>query len=188
LAYLIVDSACRNSDNYHASGGFTTNKSRKLKELWSFGIFFAVILENILHIHQISMKPSEISAFPMQLAVATKDGLSINEHFGHVKQFWIYQLSPEHCRFLETREVAHYCLGQHSDASAMSGILEAVKDCHAVFVAKIGEGPTNKLKAIGVGAVPDYAYAAVKHHCWTMLTNWLTAGRTYDPGLRRQLA
>lgn len=110
-------------------------------------------------IPRITMKNFE---FPLLLAVATKDGLSINEHFGHVKQFRIYQLSPDKCRFLEIREVANYCMGQHADESAMPGILAAVIDCHAVFVAKIGDGPTDKLKAIGVGAVSDYAYAAIE--------------------------
>ena len=103
-----------------------------------------------------------MTGFPLLLAVATKDGLSLNEHFGHAKQFSIFRVGPESCQALETREVAHYCLGQHSDESAMAGILEAIKDCYAVFVAKIGNGPTDKLKAIGVAAVSNYAYEAVE--------------------------
>ncbi|MCK9605058.1 MAG: dinitrogenase iron-molybdenum cofactor biosynthesis protein [Methylomonas sp.] len=100
--------------------------------------------------------------FPLKLAVATKEGMAISEHFGHAKQFHIYAVYPDHCRFIETRQVAHYCLGQHSDQSAMAGILEAIKDCHAVFVAKIGEGPTEKLNNIGVRAVSRYAYQAIE--------------------------
>lgn len=110
-----------------------------------------------------AQQPSPIAApdFPIKLAVASKDGISINEHFGHAKQFHIYQLTPGHCALLETREVAHYCLGQNSDPTAMVNILETIKDCYAVFVAKIGDGPTGKLQAIGVRAVSDYAYQAV---------------------------
>lgn len=100
--------------------------------------------------------------FPIKLAVASKDNISINEHFGHATKFGIYSVTADHCELLETREVAHYCLGQHSDQSAMSGILEAIKDCHAVFVARIGDGPTEKVHAIGVRAVSEYAYAAVE--------------------------
>jgi len=102
-----------------------------------------------------------MSGFPLKLAVASKGGIAIDEHFGHAKQFGIYSVSPDNCDFLETREVAHYCLGQHSDESAMGGILEAIKDCHAVFVARIGDGPTGKVHAIGVRAVSEYAYAAI---------------------------
>ena len=100
--------------------------------------------------------------FPIKLAVASKEGLAISEHFGHAKQFRVYQMSPGSCQLLETREVAHYCLGQHSDQSAMTGILATIKDCYAVFVAKIGDGPTAKLDAVGIRAVPDYAYEAIE--------------------------
>lgn len=99
--------------------------------------------------------------FPIKLAVASKEGISISQHFGHAKQFHIYEARPEQYLLLETREVAHYCLGNSSSESAMVGILEAIKDCHAVFVAKIGDGPTEKLAAIGVRAVSRYAYEAI---------------------------
>ncbi|MGR8930563.1 MAG: NifB/NifX family molybdenum-iron cluster-binding protein [Gammaproteobacteria bacterium] len=103
-----------------------------------------------------------MTVFPVKLAVATKEGLAISEHFGHAKQFHIYEVTPERCDFLETREVAHYCLGQTGDQSAMAGILETIKDCQAVFVAKIGDGPTEKLQAIGVRSVANYAYEAIE--------------------------
>jgi predicted Fe-Mo cluster-binding NifX family protein len=108
-------------------------------------------------------KPDSVrTGFPLKLAVASKDGIAISEHFGHAKQFSIYIVSPDTCDFQEIREVAHYCLGQHSDESAMGGILEAIRDCHAVFVARIGDGPTDKVHAIGVRAVSEYAYAAIE--------------------------
>ena len=99
--------------------------------------------------------------FPITVAVASKDGISINEHFGHATQFHIYTLSPDNCEWLELRDVANYCLGHQADESTIPGILETIKDCHAVFVARIGDGPTNKVRAIGVQAVSAYAYAAV---------------------------
>jgi len=99
--------------------------------------------------------------FPVKVAVASKEGLAISEHFGHAKQFRIYEATSENCKLLEIREVSNYCLGQHGDQSALEGILEAIKDCHAVFVAKIGDGPTEKCQAIGVKAVSDYAYEAI---------------------------
>lgn len=42
------------------------------------------------------------------MAVASKDGVSITEHFGHATQFRIYEVSPNSCTFVENREVAHY--------------------------------------------------------------------------------
>lgn len=100
--------------------------------------------------------------FPLRLAVASKENISINEHFGHAKAFRIYEVTPAECRFLVNREVAHYCLGNSSSQSALAGILEAIRDCQAVFIAKIGDGPTEKLQAIGVQAVAAYAHEAIE--------------------------
>ncbi len=103
-----------------------------------------------------------MAKLPLKLAVASKEGMAISEHFGHAKQFWIYEVAADYCRLLEKRDVEHYCLGNRSSKTAMAGILEAIKDCHAVFTAKIGDGPTEKLQAIGVLAVSSYAYEAIE--------------------------
>jgi len=95
-------------------------------------------------------------------AVASKEGLAISEHFGHAKQFFVYEIDKNECQLLEKREVRHYCLGGHSDKSALSGILETIKDCEAVFVAKIGDGPTEKLAVRGITAVSKYAWEDIK--------------------------
>lgn len=97
-----------------------------------------------------------------KVAVATKDGLSVNLHFGHAKEFWIYQCDGDAIKLLERREVDHYCHGQHGDQSAMQKILKTINDCEAVFVAKVGDGPTAKLAKIGVVAVDEFAYEAVE--------------------------
>lgn len=98
----------------------------------------------------------------LKLAVASREGIAISEHFGHAKCFLIYEVTSGSCRLLEKREVEHYCLGNHSSQSAMDGILKAIADCHAVFVAKIGDGPVEKLNAIGVRSVSRYAYEGIE--------------------------
>lgn len=95
-------------------------------------------------------------------AVASKEGQAISEHFGHAKKFFVYEVDADSCQLLESREVSHYCLGGHSDKSALSGIMETIKDCSAVFVAKIGDGPTEKLEKVGITAVADYAWEAIE--------------------------
>lgn len=98
----------------------------------------------------------------VRVAVATKEGRAISEHFGHAKLFYIYDVQADQCQLLEQRQVAHYCLGGHSDKSALAGILETIRDCQAVFVAKIGDGPTEKLAARGIEAVADYAWEEIE--------------------------
>lgn len=97
----------------------------------------------------------------LRIAVASKDGVAINEHFGHAKEFFIYEVSLQHSQLIETREVKHYCLGNHSDKSALQNILTTIADCQAVFVAKIGDGPTEKLAAKGIKAVSDYTWEEI---------------------------
>jgi predicted Fe-Mo cluster-binding NifX family protein len=86
----------------------------------------------------------------------------VSEHFGHAKAFNVYDLSADNCRLVERREVRHYCLGGSSDKTAMAEILETISDCAAVFVAKIGDGPTDKLAARGITAVADYAWEEIE--------------------------
>lgn len=103
-----------------------------------------------------------IKSLPMLMAVASKDAVSINLHFGHTKAFLIYRVFADHCEFVERRVVEHYCQGHTADMSAMKLILETIKDCHTVFIVKIGDGPEEKLKRIGVTSVSDYGYEAIE--------------------------
>lgn len=98
----------------------------------------------------------------IRVAVATKEGRAISEHFGHAKLFYIYDVKASQCLLVEQRHVEHYCLGGHSDKSALAGILETISDCQAVFVAKIGDGPTEKLQARGIEAVAEYAWEDIE--------------------------
>jgi len=98
----------------------------------------------------------------LRVAVATKEGVVVSEHFGHAKSFAIYDLSEDDCHLVERREVRHYCLGGSSDKTAMAEILDTIQDCAAVFVAKIGDGPTDKLAARGITAVSDYAWEEIE--------------------------
>ncbi len=97
----------------------------------------------------------------MKIAVASKDGISINLHFGHAKVFMIYELRQGQCYFLEKRKVENYCLGNSSNPTALEMILDTINDCELCFIAKIGEGPAEKLAKIGVKAVDSYAYEEI---------------------------
>ena len=97
-----------------------------------------------------------------RVAVASKDGVSINLHFGHASEFWIYQQNGQDWELLERREVDHYCHGHTGDQSAMQKNLHTISDCSAVFVAKIGDGPVEKLRAKGIESVDDFAYLGIE--------------------------
>lgn len=104
-----------------------------------------------------------------QVAVASITGVAIDEHFGHAKLFRIYRVDTEAVQLIENRDVKHYCLGGHGDRSALEKILDTIEDCDAVFVAKVGEGPAEKLRRRGVEPVSDYPWEEIE----LALVNWL---------------
>ncbi|SMF28355.1 Dinitrogenase iron-molybdenum cofactor [Alteromonadaceae bacterium Bs31] len=97
----------------------------------------------------------------IKIGVATKDGVSVNLHFGHADTFWVYELSERSFSFMEKREVEKYCHGHIDTSGVLAKILETIKDCKAVFSAKIGAKPAEKLESIGIQSVDDYAYEAI---------------------------
>jgi nitrogen fixation protein NifB len=65
----------------------------------------------------------------------------INEHFGHAKEFQVYELSTAGAKFVGHRRVDLYCQGGYGEEDSLDTIIRAINDCHAVFVAKIGGCP-----------------------------------------------
>ena len=91
-------------------------------------------------------------------AVATKSGSLVDQHFGHVEEFYIYESDGETVRFREKRRVAKYCTGKDCDdtESKMDGILKAVQDCDGVLALRIGYAPSQKLQEKGIKIFMTY--------------------------------
>ena len=86
-----------------------------------------------------------------KVAVATGDGFTVNEHFGHAKFFRVYELGEEDYVFTEVRDAVAVCqqrLGH--DTTRFDKIIELLSDCDAVLVQKIGEGAAAYLIERGV--------------------------------------
>lgn len=96
------------------------------------------------------------------VAVATKGDNQINEHFGHADEFKIYRVDAEGVRFVEVRVVEHYCQGGYGDEDKREVILRALADCKALFVARVGDGPKEKLRGAGIEPVDAYPYGAIE--------------------------
>jgi nitrogen fixation protein NifB len=99
----------------------------------------------------------EMSDIKILVAVATKGGGRINEHFGHAKEFQVYELSTAGAKFVGHRRVDLYCQGGFGEDASLDTIIRAINDCAAVFVAKIGGCPKNDLLKAGIDPVDKYA-------------------------------
>ena len=83
-----------------------------------------------------------------RFAVATKNGSYIDEHFGHVSEWYIYECRDGEARYLEKRKVKQYCEGPENCEEAddkISRIIRTISDCNAVITMRIGEAPKKKL-------------------------------------------
>ncbi|WP_059410646.1 nitrogenase cofactor biosynthesis protein NifB [Cupriavidus basilensis] len=90
------------------------------------------------------------------VAVATKGGGRVNEHFGHVTEFQIFEVSASEALFVGHRRVDLYCQGGYGDDEQLPSVVRAINDCHAVLVAKIGACPKDELAQAGIEPVDQY--------------------------------
>jgi nitrogen fixation protein NifB len=90
------------------------------------------------------------------VAVATKGGGLVNQHFGHAKEFQIYEVDGSEVKYVGHRKVDHFCQGGYSEKATMEKIIEAISDCKAVLVSKVGDSPKEKLNNAGIQVVEAY--------------------------------
>ena len=90
------------------------------------------------------------------VAVATKGGGLVNQHFGHAKEFMIYEVDAAEARFVGHRKVADYCQGGYGEAATLAGIIETIADCQAVLASKVGPCPAKELQKAGLFVVEAY--------------------------------
>jgi nitrogen fixation protein NifB len=99
---------------------------------------------------------------PIRVAVATRGGGAVNQHFGHASEFLVYQVGRNGASLLGVRKVEHYCQGGDGDDDALAGTLRALDGCRAVLVAKIGRCPSDQLSAAGIEPVTAHAFQPIE--------------------------
>ena len=90
-----------------------------------------------------------------RIGVVTTDGANVNDHFGKAERFLIYDLNDK-MTFVEERPTVTYSVGDpdHSfDPERFAQVSGLLKDCSKVYITKIGEVPSAKLKEMGVEPV-----------------------------------
>jgi nitrogen fixation protein NifB len=96
------------------------------------------------------------------VAVTTAGEGMINQHFGSVKEFLIYEAGDRGIRFIHHRKVEYeYCAGPDG-CNPIDGIIDKLKDCKLILTAKIGDCPQNDLKAAGLIADQSYAFEPIE--------------------------
>jgi MoaA/NifB/PqqE/SkfB family radical SAM enzyme len=111
------------------------------------------------------------SAGPALLfAAASKDGMVVDQHFGHAEVFHIYRYENGRVSCVERREVSRYCHGKEKcggrgsspehHEEVLNSIVETLAGCTGVIAMRIGDGPLRRLEEKGIRFFMTYNYAA----------------------------
>lgn len=95
----------------------------------------------------------------LTLAVATKSGMIVDQHFGQVTELYVYEYVNGLAKFKEKRNINKYCEGNDScgdKEDKISMILNTVLDCDAVIAMRVGESPKQKLIQQGIQVFTTY--------------------------------
>ncbi|MDA8149989.1 MAG: nitrogenase cofactor biosynthesis protein NifB, partial [Nitrospiraceae bacterium] len=94
--------------------------------------------------------------------VATQGGGEINQHFGHAREFQVYEVDANEAKFVGHRRVDLYCEGGFGEEDSLTRITEALSDCVAVMCAKIGGCPKKTLEEAKILGIDKFAFQSIK--------------------------
>jgi nitrogen fixation protein NifB len=99
------------------------------------------------------------AATRLTVAVATRGGGRVNQHFGHAREFQLYQVSAEGITFTGVRRLEDaYCKDGEGEDKTLQSTIAALGGVDVVLVAKIGDCPKRKLEAAGLKVSDTYAH------------------------------
>ena len=102
------------------------------------------------------------------IAVASKAGGRINQHFGHASEFQIWEVDSSGSRFIGHRRVENYCQGGWGEDDALESIITTLEGVTAVLCSKIGKCPQQDLAEAGIAVSDAYAQQYIE----TALAAW----------------
>jgi nitrogen fixation protein NifB len=97
-------------------------------------------------------------AAPLLVAIASKGGGRVNEHFGHAGEFMIYEADARGIRYIGQRRAESYCEGGFGSDATLQATLALLDGVDAVLCSKIGDCPRGDLEAAGIEATDAYAF------------------------------
>lgn len=100
-----------------------------------------------------------------RIAVASSDGIVVNQHFGHAEKFLIYEVTDggNFC-FIETRTVEPVCSYGNHDDKKLTENLRKIQDCKYLLVSRIGAGACTQAEHLGITPVelPDIIEESIR--------------------------
>ncbi|NEV60613.1 nitrogenase cofactor biosynthesis protein NifB [Thiorhodococcus minor] len=126
---------------------------------------------------------------PVLMAVATTGGGVINQHFGHAREFLVYEASVNDVRFVGARKVDLYCSGGDTCGDAettLQKIIRTLKDCEAVLCSKIGYEPWSQLEEAGITPNGEHAMEPIEEAIAAVYQEMVASGQLEQAGAEPQ--
>lgn len=92
-------------------------------------------------------------------AVASKSGMLVDTHFGHVSELYIYEYKNGDVSYKEKREIQKYCTGEENcgdEKDKIESIMKAIGECDGVIAMRIGEAPKERLRKKNIKVFSTY--------------------------------
>ncbi len=144
-------------------------------------------IAKVLAEEEAKAKPSPIAAAtagrsyrPVLMAIATSGGGVINQHFGHAREFLVYEAGPEGVRFIGHRKTDQYCVGDDTcgeKENALDLTIRALEGCETVLCSKIGFEPWERLEAAGIIPNGEHAMEAIEDAVAAVYAEMIEAGK-----------
>jgi nitrogen fixation protein NifB len=135
-----------------------------------------------------SLKRPKPETRPVLMAVATTGGGVVNQHFGHAREFLIYEASSRDVRFIGHRKVDLYCSGGDTCGDAETALAKTVRTlsgCEAVLCSKIGYEPWEMLEDAGITPNGEHAMEPIEDAVAAVYREMVDAGRLERPAPER---
>ncbi len=116
---------------------------------------------------------------PVLMAIATNGGGVINQHFGHAKEFLVYEASEMDVRFIGHRKVDLYCSGDKTcgeTETTLEKIIKTLNGCEAVLCSKIGYEPWEMLEEAGIQPNGEHAMEVIEDAIAAVYIEMVEAG------------
>ncbi|MDI6747572.1 MAG: nitrogenase cofactor biosynthesis protein NifB [Rhodocyclaceae bacterium] len=116
---------------------------------------------------------------PVLMAVAAKGGL-ITEHFGHAREFLIYEVTASGAKMVGHRKTDLYCSGDEScgeGEDVLAKTIRALHGCEVVLCAKIGYEPWGRLETAGIQPNGEHPMEEIEPACMAVWNEMLKAGK-----------
>jgi nitrogen fixation protein NifX len=86
----------------------------------------------------------------LRVAVASSDGITVNEHFGKANRFLIFEIKDDSIELIQERKAVQICGTNGHTEEKVDETVKLISDCKVVLVSRIGMGPELALQDKGI--------------------------------------